>query len=67
MRLGKVQVIFEYVVDLNDAEMVDNAKISIAEDIESSIKHDGLLLGGKKLLISWMKQWMNVNFWKNRT
>lgn len=49
MRLGKVQVVFEYVVDLNNQEMVDNAKISIAEDIESAVKHDGLLLGGKTI------------------
>ena len=51
MRLGKVQVTFEYVVDLNNEDMVDSAKISIAEDIENSVKYDGLLLGGKTINI----------------
>jgi len=39
MRLGKVQVTFEYVVDLDNQEMVDYAKESIREDIDSAVKY----------------------------
>ena len=51
MRLGKVQVVFEYVVDLDNKDMVDHAKISIAEDIENTIKCDKIFLNGKTINI----------------
>ena len=45
MRLGKVQIIFEYVVDLDNKDMIDYAKESIEEDIVSAIRHDGGIYG----------------------
>ena len=43
MRLGKVIIAHEYVVDLDNKDMVDRAKESLREDIESMIKYDEVL------------------------
>jgi DNA-directed RNA polymerase subunit RPC12/RpoP len=42
MRMGKVYISTEYVVDLDDESMVAEAKIAMIEDLESSIKFDEL-------------------------
>jgi len=39
MRLGRVRVSTEYVVDLDNKEMVDHAKDCIVEDINNAIKY----------------------------
>jgi len=38
MRLGRVRVSIEYVVDLDNKEMVDHAKDCIVEDIDNAVK-----------------------------
>jgi hypothetical protein len=42
MRLGKVRVLSEYVVDLDDENMVSSAKISLYEDLMNAVKFDEL-------------------------
>ena len=39
-RLGKVRFAIEYVVDLDDDAMVDEATDCIAEDIMNAVKHN---------------------------
>ena len=40
MRLGKVSITHEYVVDLDNKDMVDHAKESLKEDIDSMVKYN---------------------------
>jgi len=40
MRLGRVRVLHEYVIDLDNKEMVDHAKEALAEDIFSAVKYN---------------------------
>jgi hypothetical protein len=40
MKLGKVKIQLEYVVDLDNQDMVDYAKIAIYEDVMNAIKYD---------------------------
>jgi len=40
MRLGKVRIAHEYVVDLDNEEMVDHAKVALCEDIYSAMKYN---------------------------
>ncbi len=40
MRLGKVAINLSYVVDLDDAEMVERATSFIVDDIEYAVKTD---------------------------
>jgi len=42
MRLGKITLDFEYVVDLDDEEMVEHAKNCLYEDIMNSSKYGEL-------------------------
>lgn len=42
MRLGKVKIEIEYVVDLDNDEMVSEAKNAIYEDLMSAVKYDEL-------------------------
>lgn len=42
MRLGKVYISAQYVVDLDNESMVDDAKICIAEDIVNAVKYNEL-------------------------
>jgi len=40
MRLGKVKIQMEYVVDLDNKEMIEQAKIALYEDLMSAYKYD---------------------------
>ena len=42
MRLGKVEINYGYVVDLDDEEMVDHAKESIFQDMFNAYKYDNV-------------------------
>lgn len=42
MRLGKVKISYEYVVDLDNESMVEQAKDALFEDISNSIKYEEL-------------------------
>jgi hypothetical protein len=42
MRLGRVKLNLDYVVDLDDKDMVDTAKECLYEDIGSMIKYNEL-------------------------
>lgn len=42
MRLGKVYISSEYVVDLDNESMVNDAKICISEDIVNAVKYNEL-------------------------
>jgi len=40
MRLGRVKINREYIVDLDNQEMVDHAKESVCEDFSEMLKSD---------------------------
>jgi len=40
MRIGKVQIGLEYIVDLDDPEQVETAREFICADLESAIKYN---------------------------
>ena len=40
MRLGRVRIAHEYVVDLDNKEMVDHAKDALIEDMQNIAKYD---------------------------
>jgi hypothetical protein len=42
MRLGKVRLVSEYVVNLDNEDMVEDAKICLYEDIMNAVKFDEL-------------------------
>lgn len=42
MRLGKVKIELEYVVDLDNDDMVNDAKNALYEDLMAAYKYDGL-------------------------
>ncbi len=42
MRTGTISFKREYVVDLDDEDMVAHAKESVYEDVMNSVKHDSL-------------------------
>lgn len=42
MRLGKVKIELEYVVDLDNDEMINDAKNAIYEDLMAAYKYDEL-------------------------
>lgn len=42
MRLGKVRILTEYVVDLDDEGMVSSAQLSLYEDLMNAVKYDEL-------------------------
>jgi len=48
MRLGRIEVNFGYVVDLDDEEMVDHAKEAIREDIVVSVPPFDILHGKRE-------------------
>jgi hypothetical protein len=39
-RYGRVNFVISYVVDLDDAEMVADAKQCVFEDVHAAVKHD---------------------------
>lgn len=42
MRMGKVRILDEYVVDLDNEEMVEHAKDALIEDVFNTIKFDSV-------------------------
>jgi hypothetical protein len=41
-RYGRVTFSISYVVDLDDAEMIDEAMEMVQEDVRDSVRHDGV-------------------------
>lgn len=41
-RYGRVTFSISYVVDLDDAEMVDEARVLVAEDVAAALRHTEL-------------------------
>ncbi len=49
MRLGKVQFVREYVVDLDNEEMVEEARSWVLGDLESAMTHEDFIANIKEI------------------